>query len=303
MSNKEQSFDGNTPAFTGAALLAQKRAENPAKFAAMKNPALAAVAAPAPVLPAPRVEDAHNHHAVKDNLYLLMPQSGKNKPCPVVEVTQLGLRWLPIRFSLIRLLWHYTRRRTVPVVEPSSPYTSMSTSKDPGPFESALKDRTSRNFRFNPKGKSVALGNQMRQENQLEALKQRIAESACKAGLDGDMRIERDIKRPLPSEAEWWDEPFLPNKNMPASTPLAWRTSVSGCPIHPLRSRFYIPTPAPGDKNKEQKKMRKLKQATDLRCCARAYSADFADYIRNDELAACKLLIALSLFLPWIFSY
>jgi len=34
----------------------------------------------------------------------------------------------------------------------------------------------------------------MRQENQLEALKQRIAESARKAGLDGEMGVEKNIK-------------------------------------------------------------------------------------------------------------
>jgi len=38
------------------------------------------------------------------------------------------------------------------------------------------------------------MANQMRQEQQLEALKQRIAESARKAGMDGDMGIEKTIK-------------------------------------------------------------------------------------------------------------
>ena len=38
----------------------------------------------------------------------------------------------------------------------------------------------------------MALANQQRQE--LEALKQRIAESAREAGLDGDMGIEKTIK-------------------------------------------------------------------------------------------------------------
>jgi len=54
--------------------------------------------------------------------------------------------------------------------------------------------RGSRSFRFNPKGKYVALANQQRQEAQLEVLKQRIAESPRKAGLDGDMGIEKTIK-------------------------------------------------------------------------------------------------------------
>lgn len=80
----------------------------------------------------------------------------------------------------------------MPAVESANPYASGS-SKDTG-FEGAPKERSGRNFRFNPKGKYVAMGNQMRQDQQLEALKQRIAESARKAGLDGDMGIERNIK-------------------------------------------------------------------------------------------------------------
>ena len=40
----------------------------------------------------------------------------------------------------------------------------------------------------------MSLANQQRQEVQLEALKQRIAESARKAGLAGDMGIEKTIK-------------------------------------------------------------------------------------------------------------
>lgn len=66
--------------------------------------------------------------------------------------------------------------------------------KDSG-FEGAPRERTGRSFRFNPKGKYVQLGNQMRQENQLEALKQRIAESARKAGLDSEFEtLEKNIK-------------------------------------------------------------------------------------------------------------
>jgi U4/U6 small nuclear ribonucleoprotein PRP3 len=61
-------------------------------------------------------------------------------------------------------------------------------------FDGAPRERSSRSFRFNPKGKYVALANQQRQEAQLEALKQRISESARKAGLDGDMGIEKTIK-------------------------------------------------------------------------------------------------------------
>lgn len=74
-------------------------------------------------------------------------------------------------------------------------------------FEGVPKERTGRSFRFNPKGKYVQLGNQMRQESQLEALKQRIAESARKAGLDSEFEtLEKNIKVRIfttePSEAD-----------------------------------------------------------------------------------------------------
>jgi U4/U6 small nuclear ribonucleoprotein PRP3 len=74
-----------------------------------------------------------------------------------------------------------------------NPYASNASSKDTG-FEGAPRERAGRQIRFNPKGKYVALGNQMRHEQQLEELKQRIAEGARKAGLDSDMGIDRTIK-------------------------------------------------------------------------------------------------------------
>jgi U4/U6 small nuclear ribonucleoprotein PRP3 len=79
----------------------------------------------------------------------------------------------------------------VPMPESSNPYAAAA--KDTG-FDGAPRERTGRNFRFNPKGKYIALANQIRQDNQLEALKQRIAESARKAGLDGEMGVEKNIK-------------------------------------------------------------------------------------------------------------
>ncbi|KAJ7151040.1 pre-mRNA processing factor 3-domain-containing protein [Mycena filopes] len=360
MSDKKRPFDGNgetsmskklrssdkltngtpaAPALTGAALIAQKRAEIAAKLAAMKNPALG-LAAPVPVkavpmkhsptvssgptpasgsgsaTPAPSadainkrikrlVEDAHSRLAVKDNPYMSMPQSGKNKARPT-EVTQQGAglkmaahpllldttpaapqskkdRYKPMQPKFASIKANTRNIPTPPpapppvVVESTNPYASASTSKDTTLFEGAPKDRSNRNFRFNPKGKYVALGNQMRQDNQLEALKQRIAESARKAGLDGDMGIERGIKRLPPPEAEWWDQPLLPNRRYAdvddlGITNLNIRTSDSPITIY---IQHPIPIPAPGDKNKvalkpmmltkkEQKKMRKLKRAADL---------------------------------------
>jgi U4/U6 small nuclear ribonucleoprotein PRP3 len=60
-----------------------------------------------------------------------------------------------------------------------------------GTFEGAtpaVKERIGRTFRFNQKGKYVALGNQIRQEAQLEVLKK-------KAGLDSEFEtLERNIR-------------------------------------------------------------------------------------------------------------
>ena len=80
----------------------------------------------------------------------------------------------------------------------SNPYASGSTAaaNDKG-FEGAPRERSGRSFRFNQKGKYVQIGNQMRQQQQLEQLKQRIAESARKAGLDSEFdTLEKNIKVP-----------------------------------------------------------------------------------------------------------
>ena len=89
----------------------------------------------------------------------------------------------------------------VPTIVPVStdtinPYASGSAAaaNDKG-FEGAPRERSGRSFRFNQKGKYVQIGNQMRQQQQLEQLKQRIAESARKAGLDAEFEtLERNIK-------------------------------------------------------------------------------------------------------------
>ncbi|KAF7350512.1 U4 u6 small nuclear ribonucleoprotein [Mycena venus] len=334
----------SAPALTGAALIAQKRAEIAAKLAAMKNPALGGgLAAPVPVKPVAvpvkhspsvsggptpgsgsgtpvpsadaikkrinrLVEDARSSLAVKDNPYLACLFLSKNRLFETQQGAGLKMAAHPLlldttpaapqskkdRYKPMQPKFASIKANTrniptpppaptpVPVVESANPYTSASTSKDTGLFEGAPKDRTSRNFRFNPKGKYVALGNQMRQENQLEALKQRIAESARKAGLDGDMGIERGIKRPPPPEAEWWDQPLLPNKRYVDVDDLGIANLNIRTPDSPITIYIQhpIPIPAPGDKNKvalkpmmltkkarprsEQKKMRKLKRAADL---------------------------------------
>ncbi|KAJ4494006.1 pre-mRNA processing factor 3-domain-containing protein [Lentinula edodes] len=173
----------------------------------------------------------------------------------------------------------------------SNPYTTSTdiSSSATTAFPAPAPRPTRSTFRFNPKGKYVALGNQIRQDLQLEALKNRIAESARKAGMDGDMGIggiggvERSIKRPPPSaaQAEWWDIPLLPNKTyadieLYGIEGLNVRNGETS-PItiyvqHPIK----IPPPGSGGgggggglkplmlTKKEQKKMRKLRRAGEL---------------------------------------
>jgi U4/U6 small nuclear ribonucleoprotein PRP3 len=104
-----------------------------------------------------------------------------------------------------------------------NPYASSSTAAKDSGFEGTPKERSGRNFRFNPKGKYIQLGNQARQEAQLEALKQRIAESARKAGLDSEFEtLEKNIKvhsEPLSL--------FTPDHGLPACT--SSNCGVVGC--------------------------------------------------------------------------
>lgn len=86
----------------------------------------------------------------------------------------------------------------------SNPYASGSSAAKDAVFDGAPKERMGRSFKFNPKGKYVQLGNQMRQEVQMEALKQRIAENARKAGLDSEFEtLEKNIKVCLHFSRPW----------------------------------------------------------------------------------------------------
>uniref|UniRef100_A0A0W0FID1 Uncharacterized protein n=1 Tax=Moniliophthora roreri TaxID=221103 RepID=A0A0W0FID1_MONRR len=283
-----------------ASLIAQKRAEIAAKVAAMRNSALGAGTMSIPIqAPAPKVPTT---------IPKIPSPSVSSGPTPATGSPTPGTPGTPIAPGLTddiarrvaeakRKVAEYqsklavkdnpymanTRNAPTPapptppvaVVETANPYASASSSKDTG-FEGAPRERAGRSFKFNQKGKYIAQGNQMRQEQQLEALKQRIAESARKAGLDGDMGIERNIKRPPPPEAEWWDAGLLPSQQYDDLSMgfenLNIRNADSPVTIY---VQHPIPIPGPGDKNKvalkplmltkkEQKKMRKLKRAAEL---------------------------------------
>jgi U4/U6 small nuclear ribonucleoprotein PRP3 len=77
----------------------------------------------------------------------------------------------------------------------ANPYASSSSAFRETGFDGVPRERSGRNFRFNPKGKYEHLAEQMRQEEKLEALKQRIAETAKKAGLDSEFEtLEKNIR-------------------------------------------------------------------------------------------------------------
>lgn len=83
-----------------------------------------------------------------------------------------------------------------PTIAKENPYAAAaaSASAETG-FEGTPRERVGRSLKFNPKGKYVSIANQVRQDAQLEALKQRIAESARKAGLDGEFdTLEKNIR-------------------------------------------------------------------------------------------------------------
>ncbi|PFH50492.1 hypothetical protein AMATHDRAFT_60894 [Amanita thiersii Skay4041] len=246
-----------------------------------------------------RVAEAQTKLAIKDNPYMALAQSSKKKGSAPIEQAQQGAglkmaahpllldqtpalpqskkdRYKPMqpKFASIK-----ANARVAPTPPPPPPPTKTpetsnpyaSSVKDTG-FEGAPRERSGRSFRFNPKGKYVALGNQMRQDSQLEALKQRIAESARKAGLDGDMGIEKSLKRPPPPAAEWWDAALLPNKSYDDLQYGFGYLNITNAdtPIT-IYIQHPIPIPAPGDKikaalkpmmltTKEQKKMRRLRR-------------------------------------------
>ncbi|EJD05351.1 PRP3-domain-containing protein [Fomitiporia mediterranea MF3/22] len=256
-----------------------------------------------------RVAEAQNKMSTKDNPYLVAAaQAGKKKATPVEPSPQgAGLKmaahpllldtsspapqskkdkYKPMqpKFASIKANVRNTPTATppplaVPSPKPEvkvNPYAAQDAAA--GSFEGAApKERTSRTFRFNQKGKYVAIASQIRNDAQLEALKQRIAESARKAGLDGEFEtVEKNIRREAPPEAEWWDMALLPNQNYDDLNAgmAALRIRTGDSPIT-LYVQHPIKIPAPGDKDKaeikpliltkkEQKKMRKQRRQAEL---------------------------------------
>ncbi|KAH9896654.1 PRP3-domain-containing protein [Cubamyces lactineus] len=254
-----------------------------------------------------RVAEAQNKLAVKDNPYMTVPQIGKKKnqaPEPAQQGVGLKMAAHPLLLDSTPTLPQSKKDKykpmqpkfasikanqrnaptpppaatpTVPKEPIANPYASAAVTPIESGFEGAPKERVGRQFRFNPKGKYVQIANQVRQEQQLEQLKQRIAESAKKAGLDSEFEtLEKNIRRDAPPAVEWWDAALLPNKTYDdielGMSKLNIRTADS--PIT-LYIQHPIPIPAPGDKTeqtlkplkltkKEQKRLRKQRRQAEL---------------------------------------
>ncbi|KAG1722099.1 hypothetical protein EDB19DRAFT_1898235 [Suillus lakei] len=116
-----------------------------------------------------RVAEAQMKLAVKDDPYVSVAQTGK-KNHPVKLAQQGASSKMPSPVSIFE-------------VKPN-PCASSSTAAKDGALEGAPNERHGHTFHFNP------------QEAQLKALKQRIAESPLKAGLDSEFgTLEKNIKQ------------------------------------------------------------------------------------------------------------
>jgi U4/U6 small nuclear ribonucleoprotein PRP3 len=173
-----------------------------------------------------------------------------------------------------------------------NPYTSTPTSSNsPAPEEEKAAARPSRKMQFSRPGKYVAQGDALRNEQKMEALRQRIAEASKKAGLDSEFdTLERSLKvissyltkvfllrcqRQPPPEVEWWDMALLPDGGSyeDIDKAIEWVTASDDSLITHL-IQHPIPIPAPGDKKqperglmltkKEQKKMRRQRRQAEL---------------------------------------
>jgi len=77
----------------------------------------------------------------------------------------------------------------------------------------APKSRISRSLHFNKQGKYIEQANQMRTQARLEKLKQEIADSVKKTGMDVELDLVSDmsVKKEAPPNIEWWDAPMMKN--------------------------------------------------------------------------------------------
>ncbi|WWC60182.1 uncharacterized protein I303_102747 [Kwoniella dejecticola CBS 10117] len=163
-----------------------------------------------------------------------------------------------------------------PVLNPYATTPAASGSGTPIPDEERAPVRRSKKLQFSRAGKYVAQGDQLRNEQKMEALRQRIQEASRKAGLDSEFdTLERSLKRQPPPEVEWWDKAILPEGKgyEDLEEAVTFMTTHQDSLITHL-IQHPIPIPAPGDKKqperglmltkKEQKKMRRQRRQAEL---------------------------------------
>lgn len=166
-------------------------------------------------------------------------------------------------------------------VQKANPYLSSEADKLEGPKPKSMH----RALQFHRPGKYVLQAEQIRRDEQMQALKERIQTTARKAGLQDELLDdERILRRPMPPDAEWWDLPLLPSKTYDdvPDKPLAPGTAVPDTfpliehdtsPVdHLVQHPIPIPPPTANIKvqphgviltKQEMKKMRRQRRAAE----------------------------------------
>lgn len=183
--------------------------------------------------------------------------------------------------------------RPAPTAPILNPYGSgPANTSGPATQDQPIVPRRGRKMQFSAPGKYVRQGDALRNEQKMDALRQRIAEASKKAGLDSEFdTLERSLKvifvlrkgekelidsqRQPPPEVEWWDRAILPDGSNydDIEKAIDWITTSEDSLITHL-IQHPIPIAAPGDKKhperglmltkKEQKKMRRQRRQAEL---------------------------------------
>ncbi|KAJ5332941.1 hypothetical protein MYU51_008779 [Penicillium brevicompactum] len=144
------------------------------------------------------------------------------------------------------------------------------------PKATVAKPRQSRHLEFNPHGKYIQQGAAKRRQDQLEAMKKRIAEKARQAGLDEEMDVEKSFLVPAPPAIEWWDEALINGSDYSAiDNQQNIKIDIPDSPItayiqHPIQLEPPQEKHVPAQKAmyltpKEQAKIRRQRRAADLK--------------------------------------
>jgi U4/U6 small nuclear ribonucleoprotein PRP3 len=80
---------------------------------------------------------------------------------------------------------------------------------------SAPREKYNKSIKFAPQGKYIEEANQIRANEHLEKLKEKIAATVRKTGMEADMDLVADdsLRSDPPPGTEWWDLPLLKDGN------------------------------------------------------------------------------------------